>query len=101
MGIGGHILGDKKLRQLRAKTGVPFDRAFRMHWGGEGVVWTADGCEHYGFDWKTGQTQPLTDPRHWTSCDPTRREHVHIWRAHDDGSGLDVFQTCACGAVNG
>lgn len=62
MGIGGHILGPRKLRKLAAPTGLPLDRAYIRNGYSEGVVWTADGCEHYRIDPKSGEHQRIGNP---------------------------------------
>ena len=74
MGIGGHVLGPKKLRKLAALTGLPLNRAIIRNHYGEGVVWTEAGCRHYQIDPKTGEHTEIADPFHWASCDPERRE---------------------------
>jgi hypothetical protein len=71
MGIGGHILGEKKLRQLRQRTGLPLDRAYRRNHGCEGVVWhpgIGDGCTHYDIVWETGEYLIEAKPVHWATC---------------------------------
>ena len=71
MGISGHILGDRKLRQLQRLTGLPFDRAYRYHDFGAGRLIDADGkCRHYNVNFRTGETELEEDPIHWQSCPP-------------------------------
>lgn len=73
MGIGGHILGPRKLRQLQRLTGLPLNRAYIRNGYGEGVVWNDDGtCIHYAIDPRTGAAETISEPGHWTSC--TTRE---------------------------
>lgn len=75
MGIGGHILGEKKLRQLRQRTGLDLDRAFRRSSQCEGRVIEDGECIHYDIDWETGVHAPIGPPlTHWTSC-PKRTPH--------------------------
>jgi len=69
MGIGGHILGARKLRQLQRLTGLPFDRAYRYHDSGGARLIDDDGkCQHYAVDFRTGEACRLEDPVHWSSC---------------------------------
>jgi hypothetical protein len=75
VGIGGHIVGERKLRRLVAKTGLPLNRAYIVssHYG-QGVVWTETGCRHYSFDPKSGDIlEEIHTPTHWTTCDPKER----------------------------
>lgn len=68
MGIGGHILGERKLRQLQRKTGVPFDRAYRRNHYCEARLVNGSVCVHFTVDWQTGEVWEITQPIHWTSC---------------------------------
>lgn len=69
MGIGGHILGDRKLRRLRELTGLDLDRAYIRNRDAEGRVIEVDGrCVHYSIDPKTGVYALNIDPIHWASC---------------------------------
>ena len=71
MGISGHILGDRKLRQLQRLTGLPFDRAYRYHDTGGARLIDEDGrCRHYDVNFRTGETELEEDATHWTSCPP-------------------------------
>lgn len=73
MGIGGHMLGAKKLRKLSALTGLNLSRAYIRGPGSEGVVWHEDGTHsHYYIDPKTGQHKEDPHPMHWVSCDEGR-----------------------------
>lgn len=76
MGIGGHILGAKKLRRLAAKTGLPLDRAYIRGSESEGVVWAADRCRHYRIDTATGDHEEIVDATHWASCRADMRPDV-------------------------
>lgn len=69
MGIAGHVLGDKRLAQLRRQTGIPFDRAYIRNGYGEGVMWLPDeNCAHFAIDPLSGEVELLTDVGHWSSC---------------------------------
>lgn len=72
MGIGGHILGEKKLRQLSERSGLSLDRAYRRNHEVEGRVVRDGECRHYAIDWETGEARELT-PDHWSSC-PRKHE---------------------------
>lgn len=76
MGIGGHILGPRKLRRLAVLTGLPLDRAYIRNHHSEGVVWTTTGCQHYRIDTDTGEYTeiPQEEIAHWTSCREHRNE---------------------------
>jgi len=78
MGIGGHILGPRKLRRLRALTGLPLDRAYIRNHHAEGVIWSDDGCRHFEIDPHTGAHKPIAEPDHWTTCDPSKRGHFKV-----------------------
>lgn len=67
MGIGGHMLGEKKLRQLRERTGLSLDRAYRRGQECEGRVVLDGVCQHFSIRWETGEFVPV-DHGHWTSC---------------------------------
>lgn len=73
MGIGGHILGDKKLRRLARLTGLPLDRAYIRNHDCEGVVWSESGCTHYLIDLATGAAEAVDPASHWTTCNPANR----------------------------
>lgn len=68
MGIGGHMLGPRKLRRLKALTGLDVARAYRRGRYAEGVVWSGDQHTHYAIDWESGEVEPLDTPLHWWSC---------------------------------
>lgn len=69
MGVGGHILGPKKLRKLSNLTGLSLDRAAIRNGASEGIVWHEDGTDtHYEIDPKTGEHEPIEDPMHWSTC---------------------------------
>jgi hypothetical protein len=69
MGIGGHMLGEKKLHRLREVTGLPLNRACRRNHDCEGVVWNDDGtCTHYEIDFVSGEHAVLDAPTHWMTC---------------------------------
>jgi len=69
MGIGGHVLGDKKLRVLSRKTGLSLNRAIRRNDECEGVIHHQDGsCTHYKITYSTGDAEVIKNPTHWTSC---------------------------------
>jgi hypothetical protein len=88
MGIGGHMLGDKKLRQLRQATGLNFDRAYRRGWECEGRVINPDGtCSHYRVDPLTEQYVEVDAPVHWASC--PRSDHFRSMLA----VALDKMET--------
>ena len=70
MGIGGHILGEKKLRQLSERSGLDLDRAYRRNHEVEGRVVQDGQCRHYAINWETGEARELT-PDHWSSCTQT------------------------------
>lgn len=65
MGIGGHMLGPKKLKRLATLTGLPLDRAYIRNGYSEGR--TPDD-RHWEIDPKTGAYEEIIDPHHWTSC---------------------------------
>jgi hypothetical protein len=68
MGIGGHMLGDRKLRWVNRNTGMNFDRAFRYHDQGEGRFRNESGeCEHWDINFRTWEVQRCYDG-HWASC---------------------------------
>lgn len=72
MGIGGHILGPRKLRSLSRLTGLPLNRAYIRGHDSEGVVWLPDGgCVHYAIDPATGEHERVEQPTHWSSCPPS------------------------------
>ena len=69
MGISGHILGERKLRQLnREFPGYNFDRAFRYH-GPTAARAMVDGeCKHFTCNHVTGEVTLDADAGHWSSC---------------------------------
>lgn len=69
MGIGGHMLGPKKLRRLSRLTDLPLRRAYRRGRYAEGVVWDGDSHTHYKIDPVTGNHEEIPFPWHWASCD--------------------------------
>lgn len=68
MGIGGHILGPKKLRRLSRLTGLALERAYTRDGDSEGIVWNGDDHIHYRIDPYTGEHRALLNPNHWASC---------------------------------
>ena len=68
MGIGGHILGEKKLRRLSRLSGLDLDRAYIRGHASEGRVIRDGGCVHYAIDPSTGEHERINQPMHWTSC---------------------------------
>ena len=68
MGMGGHILGPKKLRKLNANTGLGADRAYRRGGYCEARVRVPGGCEHYEVDWVSWEARLVEAPFHWASC---------------------------------
>lgn len=74
MGIGGHILGERKLRILVSETGLPFDRAYNRNGAGEGRIIVGDRCRHYRINFATWGTREIADPTHWTSCPPRQEQ---------------------------
>jgi len=70
MGIGGHMLGARKLRQLnRMIPGYDFDRAYnRNGQGGARVIDEHGECLHYWVDFRTWEVELEERPIHWTSC---------------------------------
>jgi hypothetical protein len=70
MGIAGHILGDRKLRQLnREFPGYDFDRAYRYHGPTYARMIDERGdCVHFECDHVTGEVRMIEFPTHWTSC---------------------------------
>lgn len=69
MGIGGHILGDRKLRRLRERSDLNLDRAYIRGQECEGRVIQPDGtCEHFTIDPETGASERIDAPMHWVSC---------------------------------
>jgi hypothetical protein len=68
MGIGGHILGEKKLRRLREISGLDLDRAYIRNKDAEGRVIMDGKCIHYKIDPDSGQSIQIDAGIHWTSC---------------------------------
>lgn len=71
MGIAGHILGPRKLRQLVAWSGITFDRAYNRNGVGEGRAMVDGECVHYDIDFrrKSIYLPPLMERgSHWSSC---------------------------------
>lgn len=68
MGIGGHMLGPRRLRRLQRITGLPLDRAFRRGRQCEGRVVWGGRCFHYDIDWATGVHHVIPTVIHWVSC---------------------------------
>jgi hypothetical protein len=73
MGIGGHMLGAKKLKQLSTRSTLPLNRACHRNGYCEGVVWTEESCIHYSIDFKTGEHVIIENPMHWYTCHPKNR----------------------------
>lgn len=75
MGIGGHILGPRKLRQISRDVGIDFDRAFNRNGYCVGRRLNEEGqCEHYEVDLVARTATLILDPMHWTSCRDRERE---------------------------
>jgi len=75
MGIGGHILGAKKLRQLNKWSPIQFDKAYKRGNTGEGrtVSWYLHDrykCLHYSIDYTNKVVTFKEHPMHWSSCYP-------------------------------
>ena len=71
MGIGGHMLGEKKLRRLSRLTGLALDRAYRRGRAAEGRVIEDGRCVHYSIDPVTGEHKRRSEGEpllHWSSC---------------------------------
>lgn len=68
MGISGHILGDRKLRQTNRMTGMAFDRAYNRNGHGVGRLIEDGECKHYFIDFRTWETELILEPTHWASC---------------------------------
>ena len=68
MGIGGHILGPRKLRRLVKATGIPFDRAFNRNGDGGGRTIVDGKCQHYDIDFRSMEVVKLECARHWETC---------------------------------
>lgn len=69
MGISGHILGERKMRQLnREFPGYDFDRAFRYHGPTHARTRISGECQHFVCDHVTGEVTLLEDVNHWYSC---------------------------------
>lgn len=69
MGIGGHMLGPKKLRQLNEWSGINFQRAYNRNGSGEGRVVNNGVCiAHYQINFKSKHVRLCVQPRHWSSC---------------------------------
>lgn len=68
MGIGGHILGEKKLRWLCRETGFNFARAYIRNGECQGYVIQFGKCQHYKVLLDSMAVLPIIDPIHWVSC---------------------------------
>jgi hypothetical protein len=69
MGIGGHMLGSRKLARLQRLTGLPIDRAYRRNHQCEGRVVWGGTCHHFVIDYTTGKHRIITGRIiHWASC---------------------------------
>jgi len=69
MGIGGHMLGAHKLRQLNAMTGLNFDRAYNRNGLGGARLPHQDGShDHYWVDFRTREVGVIEEPTHWWTC---------------------------------
>lgn len=84
MGIGGHMLGEKKLNKLRAIARIRFDRAYRRNSSGEAVVW-GDGleCQHYRLSFGINNTVAVYKMKyamHWSSCPIIAHQRIHGWK---------------------
>lgn len=75
MGIGGHMLGKKGLRQLnRMIPGYDFDRAYNRNGvGGARMIDERGECLHFAIDFKGWEAKMIEFPTHWSSC-PLRNE---------------------------
>ena len=71
MGISGHILGPRKLRRLRAWSGIDFDRAWNRNGYGEARLINEHGkCSHFRVDFQEHRIEEIDLPIHWLSCPP-------------------------------
>lgn len=70
MGIGGHMLGSKKLKRLRDISGLTnIDRAYTRGNYTEARVLMGSRHFHVRVDKTTGEWFPIEgDVTHWTSC---------------------------------
>lgn len=69
MGISGHILGDRKLRQLNAHfPGYTFNRAYNRNGQGEARMFVNGECIHFWVNFHTWEIERVHPPRHWSSC---------------------------------
>lgn len=70
MGISGHILGERKLRQLnREFPGYNFDRAYRYHGPTYARAIDESGhCRHFMANHVLHEVTQIEDPMHWSSC---------------------------------
>lgn len=62
------MLGEKKLRRLRALTGLDLDRAYIRNKESEGRVIWGGRCYHFKIDPQTGEHLLVDNPIHWSSC---------------------------------
>lgn len=70
--IHAHMFGPKKLEQLKIKTGIPFNKAWRNGINGEGRVIDGKDCIHYRLIFGSNGTVSAhqirySDP-HWWTC---------------------------------
>lgn len=69
MGIGGHMLGPRKLRKLNRETGMEFDRAFNRDGVGGARLLDENGeCRHYWINFRTMEIELVLNASHWSSC---------------------------------
>lgn len=69
MGVGGHMLGPKKLRRLARLTGLPLERAYIRNGDAQGRTIEDGHCVHWAIDPYSGAYERISSPRtHWTSC---------------------------------
>lgn len=78
MGMGGHMLGDRKLHRLQRLTGLPLVRAVHRNGACAGICFDPSGqCHHFEIDFKTGEHHEETVDYHWSSCGTWCIEHGH------------------------
>lgn len=73
MGIGGHILGERKLRALVRWSGIDFDRAYNRNGVGSARLVEDGECKHYWINYRTREVTRDPEPTHWSSCSPNER----------------------------
>jgi hypothetical protein len=82
MGIGGHMLGERKLRRLNRETGMVFDRAYNRNGTGVARIKDETGCRHFFVSFQTWEFEEIPEPTHWWSChhpDEAVAEAAKVW----------------------